>query len=183
MNERKPTQAERLVPITGYEGLYDVSNLGRVRSYHNFGFKRRDNPRMMNPTKERYGYLQLTLCKNTVHEQIKVHQIVARAFLPPNPGGMQIDHVNGVKTDNRVDNLEWVTPKENTLRSVKTGLKPKGERHWRHKLTKLQVDEIRSLYKTGNYTHRSLGEIFGVSHSVVGNVIRNQTWRDCNDTM
>ena len=174
--QSKPTQTEIWLPVPGYEGLYDVSNFGRVRSYHNFGFKRREIPKMITPSKERYGYLQLTLCNNAVHKQIKVHQIVAMAFLPPNPGGMQIDHINGIKTDNRAENLEWVTPKENTLRSVEMGLKPRGERHGNHKLTQSQVNEIRSLYKTGDYSHRKLGKMFGVSHAVIGDIIRNKTW-------
>ena len=172
--------AEVWLAVPGYEGFYEVSDHGRVRSFHNFGHELKREPKMMNPTKERYGYLQLTLCKNAVHEQIKVHQIVARAFMPQEQSGMQIDHINGDKTDNRLVNLEWVTPKENTIRSVATGLKPAGERHVMHKLTQAEVNKIRRLYKTGDYSHRKLGKMFGISHCVAGKIIRNEMWRDRN---
>lgn len=180
MIEQSAIQTEEWLPVPGYDGLYEVSNLGRVRSYHNFGFGRKKEPKLLKPTTDFYGYLQVTLCNNSVHEQTKVHKIVALAFLGVNPGGMQIDHINGNKEDNRAENLEWVTPKENTLRSVTTGLKPTGERHGMHKLTQSAVDEIRKLYKTGQYSHRQLGEMFGISHCVAGKIIRNEAWRDNN---
>jgi hypothetical protein len=173
----KQTQNEIWKQIPNYEGLYDVSNLGRVRSYQNFGFALKDNPKMMKQTKNKYGYVGLTLCKKGKREQVEVHRIVARAFLPHSGCGMQIDHINGVKTDNRVENLEWVTPKENTLRSVANGLKPTGERHWKSKLTQKQVKEIRTLYKTGKYSHRKLGAMFGVTHVNIGQIVRNETWK------
>ena len=170
------TQKEVWLPVPEYEGLYDVSNLGRIRSYHNFGYELKREPRIITPSKERYGYLQITLCKQGKHKQTKIHLIVANAFMSPNPGGHQIDHKNGIKTDNRVSNLEWVTPKENTIRSVKLGLKPRGERHGNHKLTRAEVEKIRELYKGGGYTHRELGKMFGISHSVAGKIIRKEMW-------
>lgn len=163
--------------VPGYEGWYDVSNFGRIRSYHNYGNGRRREPRMIRATKDCFGYLQITLCLQAIHEQKKVHQVVASAFLPKGGVGMQIDHVNGVKTDNRADNLEWVTPKENTLRSVALGLKPSGERHWNHKLTEQDVSDMRELYSTGKCSHRKLGEMFGVSHNTVGRIVRGEGWR------
>lgn len=163
-------------PIAGYEGLYEVSNLGNVRSYQNFGFGLRKEPKMIKPSINSYGYLGLTLCKNTKHRYKTIHRIVAETFIKTEGAGLQIDHINGIKTDNRVTNLEWVTPKENTLRSVRLGLKPRGEKHGNSKLKQKEVETIRALYKTGKHTQRQLGAIFGVSHSVVGKIVRNEAW-------
>jgi hypothetical protein len=163
--------------VPDYEGLYQVNNFGNVRSYHNFGYELKKEPRTMKPLKTRDGYLYLTLCKDTVHKNMKVHRIVAMAFIPNELEELQIDHINGIKTDNRVSNLEWVTPKENTLRSVRLGLKPRGEKHGNSKLTYSQVERIRDLYKTGQYSHRQIGKMFGISHSVAGKIIRNELWK------
>ena len=163
--------------IAGYEGMYDVSNKGRVRSYHKFGNGRRDEPKPLKPHLNRYGYPEVTLCKETTHKQCVIHRLVAGAFLG-NPDGLpQIDHINGIKTDNRVENLEYVTPRENTIRAAKLGLKPSGEKHGMHKLTRENVEEMRRLYESGYYSQRELGKMFGVSHTVVGDIVRYKTWR------
>ena len=103
--------------------------------------------------------------------------LLQKLFLPEPAPGLQIDHINGIKSDNRLSNLEWVTPQENTLRALAIGLKPSGERHGSSKLTQNDVDEIRRLYATGKYSHRRLGEMFGMSHSNIGKIVRNQLWR------
>lgn len=97
-------------PIAGYEGLYEVSDLGRVRSLN---YKHTGEVRVMEPTKEGSGYLQLRLCKNNKRKHFLVHRLVALAFIP-NPNNLQqVNHLNEDKTDNRVMNLEWVSAKEN----------------------------------------------------------------------
>lgn len=163
-------------PIAGYEGLYDVSDRGNVRSYQNYGFELKKEPKILRPTLNKYGYPTVTLCKNAKHKQKSVHRLVAETFIKTKNSALQIDHINGIKTDNRVTNLEWVTPKENTLRSVRLGLKPRGEKHGNSKLKQKEVEKMRELYKTGNYSHRKLGVLFGVSHCVVGKIIRNEAW-------
>lgn len=164
--------------ISGYEGLYEVSNLGNVRSYHNFGNGLRTKPKPVKPSIDRYGYQFLTLCKDTKHKKYTVHKLVASAFLE-NPNELpQIDHVNGIKTDNRAENLEYVSARENTIRSVFLGLKPHGEKHKLHKLSQKNVDDIRELYSSGKYSQRKLSEMFGVSGCTIGRILRNETWRE-----
>lgn len=97
--------------IKGYEGLYEVSNLGRVRSLRdNHGQAR---IRVLQQCKSSRGYLHLILCKNHKLKHYSVHRLVAEAFLP-NPDGLpQINHIDECKTNNRVDNLEWCDAKYN----------------------------------------------------------------------
>lgn len=163
-------------PIVGYEGLYDVSNYGNVRSYQNYGFELKNEPKTLRQVLNRYGYPTVTLCKDTVHKQKTVHRLVAETFIQTDNYKLQIDHINGIKTDNRASNLEWVTAKENTLRSVRLGLKPRGERHGNSKLKQKEVEMIRELYKTGKHSQRKLGAFFGVSHWTIGQIVNNKMW-------
>ncbi len=99
-------------PIPGYEGLYEVSSLGRVKSLPRFmdnrhGGKSLLKGRIMKLTPDTCGYLRVRLCKNCIQKSFKVHRLVALAFIP-NPLNLpQINHRNELKDDNRVENLEW----------------------------------------------------------------------------
>lgn len=95
--------------IPGWEGLYQVSNKGRVRSIR---------VRVTKPFTAR-GYLVATLHSGERIERAGVHRFVAAAFLPNPEGKEQVNHINGDKTDNRVENLEWVTCQENNLHRVR----------------------------------------------------------------
>lgn len=99
--------------IEGYEGLYQVSNLGRIR---------RDK-KIKKPHVDHGGYLTVWLCKHSVQKCLKVHRLVASAFLSNPEGKRTVNHINGVKTDNRVENLEWATHSENINHANKTGLR------------------------------------------------------------
>ena len=158
-------------PVPGYEEWYEVSNLGRVRSHYS------KEPKVIVQYMSSNGYMQVSLCKEHIHKTTAVHRIVAAAFLPKDPEKTQVDHVNGVKTDNRACNLEWVTPKENTIRSVVIGLKPVGEKHRMSKLKEHDIMDIRYLYNQGAYSQKALGTMFGVSKSVIGMIVHNKSWR------
>lgn len=104
-------------PINGYEGLYEVSNMGRVKSLPKtveqyYGYKI-TNERMLKQSPDRKGYMMAWLYKNKKRKTMKVYRLVANAFIPNPESKPQIDHINAINTDNRACNLRWCTGKEN----------------------------------------------------------------------
>lgn len=117
--------------IAGYEGLYQVSNYGRIKSLERLektvGIvkQRRRGERMLKETNV-YGYRNVCLANNGYKRTVRVHRIVAKTFIPNPDRKLEVNHIDGNKANNRVDNLEWCTRKENSLHSVRVlGNKPK----------------------------------------------------------
>lgn len=106
--------------VVGYEGLYQVSNIGRVKSLPRNGTIKEE--RILKPRITKNGYLYVHLRNGSISKYVKVHKMVAVAFIPNPENKPQINHINGIKTDNRVDNLEWNTASENMLHAIKLGL-------------------------------------------------------------
>lgn len=105
-------------PIDGYNGLYEVSNLGRVRNSNGLVMKQR-------PRKD--GYVRLLLFRNGTGYKYKseyIHILVAKAFIPNPEGKSEVNHIDANKSNNVVSNLEWVTRRENHFHAVAMGLKP-----------------------------------------------------------
>lgn len=140
--------------IEGYEGLYQVSNLGRVRRLTEWcgngnQKKYRDKVSIKTLTIDNVGYNTVTLYKNNVGKKIRVHRLVASAFLRNEANKATVNHIDGNKTNNNVENLEWATYSENEKHAHKTGLK-RALRSKEHPLSKsvIQYDIKGNYIKT-----------------------------------
>ena len=107
---------EEWKPIKGFEGLYEVSNTGKIRSLH-FG-----KTRILSPGKDLQRYLHLVLCKDKVKKEFLVHRLVASAFIPNPNNKPEVNHIDGNKSNNNVDNLEWCTRECNMRHACHNGI-------------------------------------------------------------
>lgn len=108
-----------------------------------------------------------------------VHRLVAQAFILNPFNKPQVNHINGDKTDNRVENLEWATGSENILHAMKNGLiNIYGERATTATLTNKEVVEIKEMLGTKKHTYKYIGNNFNTSSAVIGQIARGETWRN-----
>ena len=145
------------IDIKNYEGLYAFSTLGNVKSLRSWQtLKPRDNGK---------GYGIVALQYKGVRQEFKIHRLVATHFLDNKLNKPQVNHINGIKNDNRLVNLEWCTQSENSKHSFELGLQPR-------KLTNEQVKEIRK--NKNNLYQYELADIYGVSKQMIGLIINNK---------
>lgn len=152
---------------------YEISNLGNLRRY----FKTTGYKNLKGCVKST-GYMQDELRDINNNKIYKFrHRLVAEVFLNKSSELLEVNHIDGNKLNNKVDNLEWCTPSENIKHSFKIGLKNfLGEENPRSKLTKAQVLEIRELAKKG-LTQREIGEIFQITQGHIAAIINNKCWK------
>ncbi|UOW66895.1 NUMOD4 motif-containing HNH endonuclease [Paraclostridium bifermentans] len=105
--------------VPGFEGKYKVSNLGQVKT---FNFMNTGKERVLKLTPDRKGYLKVNLYGKDKHINMQVHRLVAQAFIPNQENKPQVNHKDGNKQNNKINNLEWVTNQENIIHAHKNGL-------------------------------------------------------------
>jgi hypothetical protein len=117
------TEKEVWLPIKGYEGYYEVSNIGNVKRISSFRGVNKAylNGYYLKPQDNGKGYLRIKLTVNNKSKRFMLHRIIAEAFIPIIEGKNVINHINGIKKDNRIENLEWCTQSENVQHSVRIG--------------------------------------------------------------
>lgn len=147
-------------PIEGYEGIYEVSDQGRVRNVKRGG-------RLLSCVKVAHGYIAVSLYKDGKQRMNLVHRLVALAFIPNPENKPQVNHLDGVKEHNTVGNLEWVLPHENIWHAIRTGLKPT-----------IYPDRggstLQQLRESHGWSKEELAERSGVQQSTIEHIERDK---------
>lgn len=162
--------------VTDYEDYYQVSNMGRYRSKDRY-VDRKHNPyikkgMVLNGTKNHAGYIMVQCGK----KQERLHRLVAKKFLDDVPDKNCINHKNGIKTDNRVENLEWCTRKENIKHAYENGLI--NNIGVNQKYAKMNDSSVRIVRMASMYVYqKDLASYYNVSTSTINSIINKKTWQ------
>lgn len=152
--------------ISGYEGIYQISNLGNIKrleyqrynkltkTYSNY------KEHYLKPLLSVRGYKVVSLCKNGVVKLNPVHRLVAETFIENLCNYNCVNHIDGDKTNNKVDNLEWCTYKENSQHAYRTGLNGRGKKVKQYDLNGKYIATYRSTNNASNKTGISQGNIY-----------------------
>ncbi|HTQ65351.1 MAG TPA: NUMOD4 motif-containing HNH endonuclease [Puia sp.] len=172
--------------VVGYEGLYKVSSFGKVFNYSKSWLSGRWITRTLHEQECKYyldkkGYVILNLRKNKVQKLHKLHRIVATAFIANPENKLTVNHINGIKSDNSVANLEWATQKENMVHAWSNNLmnQKKGENHHNSKLKTDDVLKIRDS-KISDY---ELARQYGMSRSAIQAIKKRRRWQHIPETI
>ena len=160
--------------IEGFEELYQVSNMGRVKSFCE------KIERILSPCPTKKGYYMVHLHKDGKKKNFGIHVLVARAFIPNPENKTTVNHIDGDKTNNRTDNLEWNTQKENQNHAIKTGLLKPGSRRKLNKITVEQIREVRQFCIPGDtyYGIAAFARKFGVTDGVISDIVHGKTYKN-----
>ena len=165
---------ERWRPVLGFEDRYEISNHGRICSLV------RKTPRLMHPGTGTHGYLYVLLRKGDGKKHVRlIHRLVVEAFIGPISPKMDVNHKDGQKKFNHIENLETMSRSENQLhafrvlhRTIKT---PKGSEHGASVLTEKQVLQIRASNK-GGASLNDLTKQFLCSKSAIAHIVKRRSW-------
>lgn len=161
--------------IGWFAGLYSISSLGRVR--RDIASQGTQVGRILKYQIGTDGYRYVTLSLGAGERRYSVQRLVTLAFFGPKPQGHNINHIDGVKTNNRTSNLEYVTFSRNSKHAFEIGLSPRGENHGISKLTNQQVRDIKQrLTDAPKGTRSKLARIYGVNYSVIAKIDRGEIW-------
>lgn len=171
--------------IPNYNGIYFVSNLGRVKSIDRNVFNKGNNSncfrkgKVLRPNKDSGGYLYVGLYSvdGNKTSSIKIHRLVAHAFCDGYSEGLEVNHKDGIRHNNTVNNLEWVTKSQNMRDVYKRGFNTNGEKGNNSKLKDSDIGVIASLYDQG-VSQGIIAKAFNVHQATISNVIRNKHYKN-----
>lgn len=165
----KKQEIWKTVIIDNIDTKYKVSNIGNIR-----------NPfdKDMHPNLDTSGYYQIRIWIKRKPYSKKVHRLVAEAFIPNPENKPEVNHINGIKTDNIVENLEWCTRKENMEHAYANNLIPilYGENHGRSKYTNKQIHEVCKLLEKNKYKVKKISKMTNVDKNTINDIISRSAW-------
>ena len=170
-------EPEQWRPVAGFEGVYSVSSLGRVRSEARVVERRGAHPqrireRILKPGKHTGGYRIVMLCVEARPRVFLIQKLVLTAFRGARPPGMEARHLNGDPTDNRLSNLEWGTPVENAADRDRHNRQVRGQAVGNSKLTEADVRSIRADVRP----QKEIAADFGVTQTMVSRIKLGKAW-------
>lgn len=174
------------VAIKDYEGYYEISNLGRVKSLAKEWIAGKGSVRKKKETILRFSkvkakngiYFHVNICCNKIRKSLLVNRLVAEHFCYKQEGCDVVNHLDCDTTNNRADNLEWTTTLGNVRYSWEHGFKKsiKGEKHGCSKLKTEDIKEIRRLSATGMF-HKEISKLFNVTRANVTLIVNGKRWK------
>lgn len=160
-------------PIPSLNGAYEASNLGRIRNAK--------TKRIKSQYQDRGGYMRVGIYKNKKDLSLRVHNLVIEAFKGSKPfDSAQVNHKDGVKSNNRIDNLEWSSPAENTHHALRKDLMPVGEKHYKAKYKEEDILRIYRLYKSG-YLISEIAKMFNDKCNNIRRIVKRERWKKTYD--
>lgn len=176
-------ESERFVLGMIHSGELIVSNDGKIYRTRKWVNSKVGYKQLSIPSRAEYknsGYYEVHIKREKKVYRCKSHRISWMYFNKSEiPDGMEINHINGIRSDNSPQNLEVVTQSENILHSFRIGLahgRP-GEKHHLVKITEKDVRDIRLMYNNGGISQSKIGQIYGLSQTHIGRIIRQERWK------
>ena len=155
--------------IVGFENYYFDMN---------FNIHSKITGKKMTYHYDKDGYAIVSLRKDSKSYLRKVHRLVALTFIPNPENKPEVNHINGIRNDNRIENLQWVTRIENIRHSFIFGKQcNKGEKHPNSKLKNKDIPLILKMYYFENRSRKEIAEIFNITHYTVTDILNGRTWR------
>lgn len=185
--------------VPEYNGMYQISNLGNIKSQHYNRMNGQKPGKLLKSTLMKNGYVSLELRMNDTNKRHLVHRLIAEVFIPNPNNKPNVNHINGIRNDNRIDNLEWCTQSENILHAFKRGTKiptgpKKGTKPWntgktlstehKNKLSKAKLGKVSPRRKkviniNTNFIYNSLTDAaldFDIKYSTLGAMLRGDIY-------
>jgi hypothetical protein len=169
---------DKWMPIVGWEAVYEISDKGQIKRI--IGGRGTRSGKLLRPIMMPNGYACVRLRYNKKTLRTFIHSLVLSAFIGQRPLKYEINHKDGVRSNNHLNNLEYCTSSENKFHAYRilkrAVVSCKGISNGRAKLSESDVVNIRLLYKSGKYSQQSLAEQFGVSQILISLVVRRKAW-------
>lgn len=162
--------SENWKPVVGYEGLYEVSDLGRIARLLLSGQRR-----VLRPISDGSGRQQVSLCRKAIRRARRIHHLVLEAFVGECPVGMVCCHGDGNASNNQLENLRWDTQKANCADAARHGTQHRGERTGGSKLLDVQVHAVRALAAAG-WNNTDISRVFGTTTNCIWKIVNEETW-------